>query len=383
MKITFLFALVLFSSIVFAQHSIDNMSAPTYNGSSTNLSAVQKIQDIKDKTQLYLSTKLSPGFIKRILKPGDSIEFNYELVIDKAGHPIPNKTKVNTESSYFNNKIIRFLNILPEFTPAIASVTGAPYRYFSAMDAEFFVDDTYQLTPIYRINLQDNYEIDTDDEKIVSLYDSINKNTQNKLPIKNLVYFSTSNNKTVTNIIVHTNNLELKTLITNSIQKIQSDKLNFYAALERDKNYSINSLVQRKKEENTYIEPDKMVTYEGCDENLSNEKLKRCMQEKLAKLIFKEFNSNLAASLGLSGRQKILISFKIDKNGDVTEARARAPHPRLKKEAIRVIKLIPKMKPASLKGEPVIIPFSLPIIFSIEDESPKRDVFNHRNSRRY
>ena len=43
--------------------------------------------------------------------------------------------------------------------------------------------------------------------------------------------------------------------------------------------------------------------------------------------------------------------------------RARAPHPNLKKEAIRVVNMIPKMKPGMQLGKAVIVPYSLPIIF--------------------
>ena len=58
--------------------------------------------------------------------------------------------------------------------------------------------------------------------------------------------------------------------------------------------------------------------------------------------------------------------FKIDKNGNVTGVRARAPHKSLEDEAIRVIRLLPKMKPGLQDGKPVVVPYSLPIIFSVE-----------------
>lgn len=364
-----------FSSIVFSQYSIDNMSVPTFNKSSINQSAEQKIQEIKDKTQLFLATKISPEFVKRILKPGDSIDFNYELIIDENGHPIPNKTKVNTTNTYFNNKIIRYLNILPKFTSALATETETPYPYLNNMAAEFIINDSYKLIPIYRINLQNNYEIYTDNEKIVSLYDSINKNTTYNKPIKNIVYFSTSKNKEITNIKVFTNSIELKKLVTNSIHSIESNNKDIYSKLKANKNYSINSLLQKKG-------PEKCVIYQGCDENLDNNQLRRCTSEKISKLIIKNFDTDLASNLGLTGRQKILVTFKIDTNGNVIEAKARAPHPALKREAIRVIKLIPKMKPATQLGKPIITTYTLPIIFEVEPEKPRK--FNrYNNSRRY
>ena len=75
----------------------------------------------------------------------------------------------------------------------------------------------------------------------------------------------------------------------------------------------------------------------------------------------------MASDLGLSGRQRINVIFKISKTGDITGIRARAPHPGLEKEAARVIGLLPKMKPGKQRGKPVNVPYSLPIIFQVQD----------------
>jgi len=344
------------------------MSVPTFNGSSINQSASQKAQDLKNKTQLFLSKKLSPEFIKRVLKPGDSIDFNYEIVIDESGHPILNKTKVNTTSTYFNNKIIRCLNILPKFTPAVASVTKKPYPYLNNTDAEFLVNDAYKLIPIYRINLSGNYEIDTNNKNIVSLYDSINKNTPYKQPLKNIVYFSTNKNKEITNIRVYTNNIELKKLVANSILSIEHNDPDIYSKLEINKNYTLNSFVQKEifKNPSSFLTPDRFAIFKGCNENHNNNKILQCTSKKISKHINEHFDADIGVKYGITGRQKIFIYFKIDTHGDIIDVNARAPHPALKEEAIRVIKLIPKMKPALLNGEPIVIPYSIPLNFVID-----------------
>ena len=72
--------------------------------------------------------------------------------------------------------------------------------------------------------------------------------------------------------------------------------------------------------------------------------------------------------MGLTGRQRIAVIFKIDKRGNVTGVRSRGPHPSLEEEAIRVISLLPKMKPGLQNGKPVVVPYSLPIIFEVQDE---------------
>ena len=87
--------------------------------------------------------------------------------------------------------------------------------------------------------------------------------------------------------------------------------------------------------------------YPGCERG-SNAEKRKCMSDKIAKFVQRKFNTDLAGDLGLSGRQRISVIFKIDKNGNVTGVRSRAPHPRLEKEAARVINMLPKMKPGIL-----------------------------------
>ncbi len=107
--------------------------------------------------------------------------------------------------------------------------------------------------------------------------------------------------------------------------------------------------------------------FPGCERKKNNNERKKCMSEKIKKFVNKKFNTDLAADLGLTGRQKILVMFKIDKRGDIVGVRARAPHPALKKEAERVIKSLPKFQPGKQRGKAVGVPYSLPIIFQVED----------------
>lgn len=96
-------------------------------------------------------------------------------------------------------------------------------------------------------------------------------------------------------------------------------------------------------------------------------KRSQCTAQKITKFVQIKFNTDLAGELGLSGRQRISVIFKINKNGDVIDIRARAPHPALLEEAKRVISMLPKMKPGYHKGKAVIVPYSLPIIFQVQD----------------
>ena len=93
----------------------------------------------------------------------------------------------------------------------------------------------------------------------------------------------------------------------------------------------------------------------------------KCLNAKIKKHVSRRFNGDLAGELGLSpGKKKIWVVFRIDPKGNITEINARAPHPRLKKEAIRVAKTLPKMIPGKQRGVPVGMKYTLPISFNVE-----------------
>ena len=107
--------------------------------------------------------------------------------------------------------------------------------------------------------------------------------------------------------------------------------------------------------------------YPGCEKVGNNAAKKKCMSDKVMKFVQKKFNTELANDLGLEGRQRISVQFKIDKNGNVVNVRARAPHPRLEQEAIRVVKALPKMTPGRQRGKAVGVLYALPILFQVEN----------------
>lgn len=107
--------------------------------------------------------------------------------------------------------------------------------------------------------------------------------------------------------------------------------------------------------------------FPGCEKEKTNDAKRQCMSDKISDFVNKKFNTELAGELGLSGKQRISVMFKIDKNGDITNVMARAPHPGLEKEAKRVIALLPKMQPGKQRGKAVTVPYSLPILFQVQD----------------
>ena len=91
------------------------------------------------------------------------------------------------------------------------------------------------------------------------------------------------------------------------------------------------------------------------------------MSQKISALVNSNFNVGLGKQLNLTGTNRIFASFKIDKNGFVTNLKTRSPHPDLDAEAQRVISLLPKMKPGVHNGKEVGVLYSLPITFKIAE----------------
>ena len=134
----------------------------------------------------------------------------------------------------------------------------------------------------------------------------------------------------------------------------------------QDQTYDIEQVPNSELENIPFAVIDKVPTYTGCTG--TNQELKTCMSDAISKFVNQNFNTALGKSLGLTGVNRIFVSFRIDKTGKITNIRSRAPHPDLEKEAIRVIRLIPDMeKPGEQGGRPVGVLYSLPITFNIAE----------------
>ncbi len=73
---------------------------------------------------------------------------------------------------------------------------------------------------------------------------------------------------------------------------------------------------------------------------------------------------NDAKKAGVQGR--VIVKFVVDKEGKITEAEVeRSVHKSLDKEALRVVKAMPKWEPGTLNGKPVRVRYRLPIKFNL------------------
>ena len=110
---------------------------------------------------------------------------------------------------------------------------------------------------------------------------------------------------------------------------------------------------------------EQVPVFPGCENLTSNDEKKKCMSDKIQEFVNKNFNAGLGKELNLSGRNRIIVQFKIDKQGNIVDVRSRAPHPDLEVEAERVINSLPSMEPGKQGGVEVGVMYSLPIVFQV------------------
>ncbi|MEQ6124961.1 energy transducer TonB [Pseudotenacibaculum sp. MALMAid0570] len=141
--------------------------------------------------------------------------------------------------------------------------------------------------------------------------------------------------------------------------------------INEDDAIEIEDIVEEDEPDDDIIEDvpfhviEDVPVFPGCVGN--NEALKDCFNKKMQKHFGKKFNSDLPNELGLSpGKKRITMLFKIDHQGNIVDVRVMAPHPRLEKEAKRIINLLPKMTPGKQRGKPVGVKYTLPMKVLVE-----------------
>lgn len=108
--------------------------------------------------------------------------------------------------------------------------------------------------------------------------------------------------------------------------------------------------------------------FPGCESLEEKNEKKTCFSEKLNEFIHEKFNTKLFAALGLFGVNRIIVQFKIDQQGYINNIQVRTSHPGLEAEALRVIKLLPRMTPGKYWGMPVGVMYSFPLSFKVAEE---------------
>ena len=106
--------------------------------------------------------------------------------------------------------------------------------------------------------------------------------------------------------------------------------------------------------------------YPGCERAGTREEQFACLNQMILTLIGRNVRyPEMARQQVIEG--KVWIAFIIDQKGYADEVWVeRSVHPLLDAEALRVIKMLPRMKPATVDGKPVNLRYSIPINFRLK-----------------
>ncbi|MEO9570377.1 MAG: M56 family metallopeptidase [Polaribacter sp.] len=116
------------------------------------------------------------------------------------------------------------------------------------------------------------------------------------------------------------------------------------------------------KNEVSFMVIDKAPTFPGCESGD-----KDCFSKEVQKHFSRNFDSKLPNQLGLgAGKKRVFIGFKIDKEGNIVDVNARAPHIDIKEEVIRVMNSLPKVVPGEQNGEKVAVKYAIPFTLIVE-----------------
>ena len=107
--------------------------------------------------------------------------------------------------------------------------------------------------------------------------------------------------------------------------------------------------------------------YNGCEE-LSEEEIKECFNNKVSTFIKREFNLSLSKDLNLLEPNLVEAFFIINENGNLTGMKVRNSELTIQAEILRVLRKMPVMKPAIHNGKSVAVLCSIIVKYGNEIE---------------
>ncbi len=156
---------------------------------------------------------------------------------------------------------------------------------------------------------------------------------------------SQTSGKSESELINKINAVQQQMMVQGNISEEEELAMSSLCSLIRDDDfddYGRDDVIIFKDIENAPI-------YNGC-EGLSEEETKKCFNESISIFIKQEFNLSISNALDLSEPQQVAAFFVIDENGKLSGMKIRDSEVTIQAEIARVLKKVPKMKPATQDG---------------------------------
>ncbi|WP_233861292.1 energy transducer TonB [Tenacibaculum piscium] len=170
--------------------------------------------------------------------------------------------------------------------------------------------------------------------------------------------------------MLNTNNLSTSGISSGVSSEINSEIIKTRQKIDLKQNIEElkNKLSKEEiKEALTFPTVDEIPSFSACNE-ITKEEVSDCFNNEMMKHISDHFNyPGEAVRQSLQG--EVWVRFIIDKNGYVKNIKTLGPDDAeiLNNEAIRVVSLLPRFKPAEKQGKRVSVKYGFPINFSLEE----------------
>ena len=264
------------------------------------------------------------------------------FIIEKDGS-VSNVRVARSVDPSLDAEAIRVVNSMPKWEPARQK--GQPVRVRYTIPIQFRLQGNEGIVPDPKIDNAAN----TDKDVMVVGYDKQNSTSKtNDLSGKNVMYFV--DGKKVDSI----DNLDAKSVSHMEVLK-NKEALEKYGAADKEGVI----LITTKQHENASSKfdavdiPEEMPEFPGG----INELMK-----------FLQENMKYPEDATKEGKQgRVIVRFVIDKDGTISDATVlRSVYPSIDAEALRVVNAMPKWTPGKVKGAPVRVTYTLPLVFSLQ-----------------
>jgi protein TonB len=157
------------------------------------------------------------------------------------------------------------------------------------------------------------------------------------------------------NIQIVEDDIEIEEFEFQDTETDQTEVVEFFETVEESSDEVFNFAIV----ENRPVFP-------GCEKEPTEDAKYDCFQKSIMRFVSKEFKfPEMSKKLGSSGR--VFVNFVIEKDGSISNVVvARGVDKLLDEEAMRVVKMIPKLTPAKQRGKPVRTSYTLPINAKIQ-----------------
>ena len=151
-------------------------------------------------------------------------------------------------------------------------------------------------------------------------------------------------------------------------QSEEHTAVNSVASEETLKQENLESKKQETIEDIPFAVLDEAPIFPGCEGLDSNEERKKCFSAKITEFVTANFDSKIMEEDSKPGINRVIVLFKINSLGAIVNVKARASSETLKQEGIRVVSLLPDVKPGIKDGKVVNVLYSLPIVYKVDTE---------------